>query len=133
MDAFEFHIDEPNRLLTVVMRGFWDMPTYRAYDTQIAGQLAALNRLPAPRACLVDARSFSVQPQDVAEAILEGFERRLPLYPPRTARVVGSAIGRSQAVRITRAAGHGVFTTLDEAMAWLRADGASSDGKANAA
>lgn len=124
MKAFEFQIDKDQRLLTVVLRGFWDIPTYFAYDLQVTEHLKALNRLPPPRSCLVDAREFLVQPQDVADGMSHGLAQRLPLYPPRTARVVGFAICRSQAVRMTSMTEHGVFTAIEPAMAWLSEDSA---------
>lgn len=64
--------------------------------------------------------------------MVHGLVQRLPLYPPRTARVVGSAICRSQAVRMTSMTGHGVFTAIEPAMAWLSEDSADMHDSAAA-
>ena len=138
MSEFEFNLDRGKRLLTVVMRGFWDARIYQAYDAQLRLELAALNRLPAPRACLVDAREFAIQCQEVADMMREGVQKRLHLYPERTVRLVSRAISRSQAARMTSVTNQRVFETLETAIDWLFSDapqpnGASTDGTAAAA
>jgi len=117
--GFEFALDRNRRLLTVVMRGFWDVATYRAYDAQLRAQLTELSRLPTPRACLVDARDFEIQSMEVAEMMRDGVAQRLPLYPERTARLVARAISRGQAGRMTNDPKHRVFDALGPAMDWL--------------
>jgi hypothetical protein len=125
VDAFAFHLDPHRSLLTVVMRGFWDLPTYLAYDAQISEQLKILGHLPPPRGCLIDAREFAVQSQELMNQMIEGLHRRLPLYPERTARVVTSAVARSQATRVGNAVGQGVFSTIEAATAWLMEEGSA--------
>lgn len=127
MAEFEFDLDRSRRLLTVVMRGFWDAHIYSAYDAQLRLELAALSRLPAPRACLVDAREFAIQSQQMADLLREGVEKRLPLYPERTVRLVSRAISRGQAARMTNVTNQRVFDALEPAMDWLFGDNAQAD------
>ena len=123
MDAFAFHMDPHRSLLTVVMRGYWDLPTYLVYDVLISEQLKMLSRMPPPRGCLIDAREFAVQSQELMNRMIEGLHRRLPLYPERTARVVTSAVARSQALRVGNAVGQNLFSTIEAATAWLMEEG----------
>jgi len=119
MSRFEFKLDRGRRLLTVTVRGFWDVQIYRAYDAQIRAELAALRQLPAPQACLIDAREFAVQSREVADLLRDGLAKRLPLYPERTVRLVSSAITRGQASRMTNDPTHQVFDAIEPAMEWL--------------
>jgi len=119
VSEFEFNLDRDRRLLTVAIRGFWDVQIYRAYDVRLRVELAALKRLPAPRACLVDARDFAIQSMEVAGLMREGVTERLPLYPERTARLVSRAISHAQAARMTNDVGHRVFDDIESAMDWL--------------
>jgi len=123
VDAFAFHIDPHRSLLTVVLCGFWDLPTYLAYDAQISEYLKILGHLSSPRGCLIDAREFAVQSQKVMNTMIEGLHRRLPLYPERTARVVTTAVARSQALRVGNEVGQGLFSTIEAATAWLMEEG----------
>ena len=137
MSEFEFNLDRGKRLLTVVMRGFWDTSIYQAYDAQMRLELSTLGRLPAPRACLVDARDFDIQSRQLADMLRDGVEKRLHLYPERTVRLVSSAIARGQAGRMANVANQRVFDSLEPAMDWLfsdaQADCASTGGTAAAA
>lgn len=119
MSEFEFDLDREKRLLTVVMHGFWNAQTCCAYDAQMRAQLAALGRLPAPRACLVDARDFAIQSKEVADLLQDGVAKRLSLYPERTVRLVSRAISRGQAARMTNDPSHRVYDSIDEALGWL--------------
>ena len=119
MTEFEFSLDPGRRLLTVVVRGFWDAHIYRAYDAQLRAELTELRRLPAPRACLVDCRDFAVQTMEIANMMRDGVADRLSLYPERTARLVARAISRGQAARMTSDSSHHVFEDVEPAMDWL--------------
>jgi hypothetical protein len=119
VSEFEFNLDGKRRLLTVTIRGFWDVQIYRAYDAQLRAELSGLKRLPAPRACLVDARDFAIQSMEVASLMRDGVAERLSLYPERTARLVSRAISHTQAARMTNEVGHRVFDTIEPAVDWL--------------
>jgi len=122
VSEFEFNLDRDQRLLTVTIHGFWDVPIYRAYDARLRVELAGLKRLPAPRACLVDARDFAIQSMEVANLMREGVTERLALYPERTVRLVARAISHAQAARMINHPGHRVFDDLEPAMDWLFSD-----------
>jgi hypothetical protein len=119
VSEFEFSLDRDRRLLTVAIRGFWDVQIYRAYDARLRVELAGLKRLPAPRACLVDARDFAIQSMEIANLMREGVTERLALYPERTVRLVARAISHAQAARMINHAGHRVFDDIGPAMDWL--------------
>ena len=119
MSKFEIVLDPHRRLLTVTLRGFWDVQTYRDYDVEVTAQLRRLNQLKTAKACLVDAREFSIQSKEVADLMIEGVARRLPLYPERTARLVSCAISRSQAARMANTTDQRVYETIDDALDWL--------------
>ena len=127
MQKFEIVLDAQRRLLTVTLRGFWDVPTYRAYDAELTAQLGRLNQIKAAKACLVDAREFAVQSKEVADLMMDGVAKRLPLYPERTARLVSCAISRSQAARMAKTTDQRVFESVGQALDWLL------DGQAAAA
>jgi len=119
VQKFEIVLDTHRRLLTVTLRGFWDVQTYRAYDAELTAQLARLNQIRAAKACLVDAREFAVQSKEVADLMMEGVAKRLPLYPERTARLVSCAISRSQAARMANTTNQRVFESPADALDWL--------------
>lgn len=119
MSKFEIVLDAHRRLLTVTLRGFWDVSTYRDYDAELTGQLRRLNQVKAAKACLVDAREFAIQSKEVADLMIEGVAQRLPLYPERTARIVSCAISRSQAARMGKTSDQRVYDSVDEALDWL--------------
>jgi len=119
VSKFEIVLDPHKRLLTVTLRGFWDVQTYRDYDAEVTAQLRRVSQLKAAKACLVDAREFAVQAKEVADLMMEGVARRLPLYPERTARLVSCAISRGQASRMAKTTEQRVYETIDEALDWL--------------
>jgi len=119
VSKFELILDSDRRLLTVVMRGFWDARVYHDYDVQLSAQLLRLRQLKGSQACLVDARDFAVQPRDVADLLRDGIAKRLHLYPERTVRLVSCALSRSQAARMTNSGAHRVYDSMDEALGWL--------------
>ena len=119
MPKFEIILDPHQRLLTVTLRGFWDAQTYRDYDAEVTAQLRRLSQLKPAKACLVDAREFAVQSKEVADLMIEGVAKRLPLYPERTARIVSCAISRSQAARMANTTDQRVFESVEEALDWL--------------
>ncbi|MBW8744094.1 MAG: hypothetical protein JF628_07075 [Sphingomonas sp.] len=120
MPDFEFDLDAPQGLLTVRLLGFWNVETVARYGQELAAHLQKLAQLRPPRACLVDARSFAIQTKEVAERQVQIVGSLLPLYPERTARVVGSAIARQQASRMATNSSHRVFDSIDDALQWLR-------------
>jgi hypothetical protein len=119
VSEFEFNLDRDRRLLTVTIHGFGEVQIYRAYDARLRVELAGLKRLPAPRACLVDARDFAIQSMEVANLMREGVTERLALYPERTVRLVARAISHAQAARMINHVGHRVFDDIEPAMDWL--------------
>jgi len=119
VSKFEIILDPHRRLLTVTLRGFWDVQTYCDYDAEVTAQLRRLNQLKAAKACLVDAREFSIQSKEVADLMVEGVAKRLSFYPERTARVVSCAISHSQAARMGKSSDQRVYDSVDEALDWL--------------
>lgn len=118
-DDFEFELDPTKRLLTIRLRGFWDMATVERYGEALPNHLRQLRRLPPPRACLVDAREFAIQGKATADRQVEIVTAALPLYPERTARVVSGAISHKQAARMSNSASHRVFDQIESALSWL--------------
>ncbi|HWI85847.1 MAG TPA: hypothetical protein VNT42_05920, partial [Sphingomonas sp.] len=116
---FELSLDMTRRLLTVVMRGFWDAQVYKDYDEQLTAQLRRVRLLGPPMSCLVDASEFAIQSKEIADLMREGIAKRLHLYPSRTARLVSCAISRGQAARMTSATSHRVFDSREAACEWL--------------
>jgi len=127
VSEFEFSLDRDRRLLTVTIRGFWDVQIYRAYDARLRIELAGLKRLPAPRGCLVDARDFAIQSMEIATLMRKGVTERLALYPERTVRLVARAISHAQAARMIDHVGHRVFDDIEPAMDWLLGQNAQPD------
>jgi hypothetical protein len=119
MDPFEFELDMAKRLLIIRLHGFWDLPAVERYAEALTHHLRRLRQLPAPRACLVDARDFAIQGRAIADRQVEIVTAALPLYPERTARVVSSAISHKQAARMSTSPSHRVFDQIEPALSWL--------------
>ena len=109
------------RLLTITMRGIWDMAQIETFKASVATAVAEIKRSSAENLfdVLVDLREHPLQPRDVAEAlemVVAGLERG-----PRRAAVVTSpsALHRLQATRLGRSRDAHVFTSLDDANQWL--------------
>lgn len=109
------------RLVTITMSGFWDMGVVDAFrfQTQEAIRRFVAEGCPADELLiLIDRRDQPAQPQDVVAAI-QRIAAENNGYARRSAVLVGGALNKMQTGRINQVSQTNVFTSEDEALAWL--------------
>jgi len=109
----------PCKFLHIVMRGYWDQPTF---DRFAVGHEQAHRRLHAADGldrALVDGRDFAVQDKQISEQFGALIVRNMAWLARRTATVVPAHPNKLQAERAggDMAARHSIG--MDEAQAWL--------------
>jgi len=119
MKPFEVSVDLQRRQLNMVMRGFWDMPTFEAFASEFTRALHQLHRHGGALLALVDGREFAVQSKDVLMRFGAVMQDNAPLLAKRTASVVPAELNRMQSARVAESITNRHFTTIEEAAAWL--------------
>lgn len=121
MTAYSIETDARQRLISIVMRGYWDQATFDTFAIDYERAMIGMFRSGGLTYALVDGREFSIQAKDISEQFAALIARCKPYHARRTASVVPSHLNKLQAER----AGNGgeliarYFTDMDAAKAWL--------------
>ncbi len=117
---FEIKSDTHNKIIHIVMRGFWTIETAQSYfleKNKALDDMLVIGKTIDTIKVLIDTTEWEVQPRGVAE-LIDNAENK----PVKTAVVNRSEIlQRKQAQRIA-SDGYQFFLSKDEAMAWLLKD-----------
>lgn len=127
MEPFEVSADTARHLLSIRMRGFWDMATFDAFALKFEAALHMLHRTGGCALALVDGREFAVQSKEVLAAFGAVMAKNAPYLAKRTASVVPTELNRMQAARVAETLSRRDFTTVEAAEAWLFGEG-GADG-----
>jgi hypothetical protein len=119
MPPFEFKTDNRRSLLSIVVRGYWDMATFKAYADTFRLELRKMKLRGGCRRCLMDASDFAVQHADITKALQALADSFPPDCPELMAGVSGSKLGELQARHAGGSDTRRVFATIEAAEAWL--------------
>ena len=119
---YDITYDEPTRLLTLRMSGFWDEPTMSAFEAEIRTLFARLRHLPEHGGrVLVDAHGFEVQ----APAMIDRIAKMTQSVGGKVDRFAllnsGSTLQRRQIQRVLPPDRLRLFSHRKEALEWLAA------------
>lgn len=119
---FEVNAERELRMLRIIMRGFWDAETMRAYSIEVRNKMAELMQARGCRYILIDMIDFAIQSQAIAEGHAANLRMVRDRGEARVALVMQSALSKLQAARVASDTGHKTFATVAEARAWLLSD-----------
>jgi hypothetical protein len=118
---FEIRLDKPQRFAHIVVHGFWNDEWMTRYESDVRRTYLELKQLGGTTKLLVDHRGCPVQAAKYVERAKRMIARLQHLRPERVAILVSDTLVKMQ---MTRALAPGrdtrvIFTSEDEAMAWL--------------
>ncbi len=119
MQPYDVTADTARQLLTITLRGFWDMPTFEAFRAEFEKALRTLHHAGGCEVALVDGSEFAVQSQEVLEGFEQVMRANVPYLAKRTASVVPAALNRLQASRVAETLARRDFHSRADAEAWL--------------
>lgn len=119
MEPYDISVDPSRRMLSMTMRGFWDMTTFEAFAKAFSQALRQLHRMGGCELALVDGSEFSVQSRDVLMRFGEVMRENEPYLAKRTASIVATELNRLQATRVGEVLNRRDFSNRADAEAWL--------------
>ena len=119
MTPYSIETDARTRSLHIVMRGYWDQPTFDSFAQDYERAVRRAHGGGGLRTALVDGREFSVQSKLISEQVGALIARNMPYLAKRTASVVPAHLNKLQAERAGGDLAARYFTDIDEATAWL--------------
>jgi hypothetical protein len=119
MAAYSIQTDAGHRSLHIVMRGYWDQPTFDVFSREYEQAVRSMHTSGGLAKALVDGREFAVQAKEISEQFGALIARNLPFLAKHTATVVPAHLNKLQAERAGGELAAHYFTDIDEACAWL--------------
>lgn len=119
MQPYDVTADTRRHLLSITLRGFWDMTTLEAFEAEFEKALRTLHRKGGCEIALVDGSEFAVQSKEVLERFEQMMRANAPYLAKRTASVVPAELNRLQAARVTDMLTRRDFYSRADAEAWL--------------
>ncbi|HWJ71044.1 MAG TPA: hypothetical protein VNS79_13470 [Sphingobium sp.] len=119
MPAYRIDADPARGLLTIVMHGYWDQPTFDRFAAEYGRTLRQMHASGKLDHALVDGRAFAVQARSISDQFRDLIARHSPWMARRTATVVPAQLNKLQAERTGEAIEAHYFTDKDAARAWL--------------
>ena len=119
MSPYTIETDEGLRFLHIVMRGYWNQPTFDDFAHAYEKALMHMHRTGGLEIALIDGREFAVQSRSISEQFWALITRHKPWLAKRTASVVAGHLNKLQAERAGGELAAHYFTDMAEARAWL--------------
>jgi len=119
MQPYSIETDPARRLLTIVMRGYWDQPTFDQFAGEYSQTIRAMHASGRLHFALIDGRDFAVQARQISDQFRDLIAAHQSYVAPRTATVVPTHLNKLQAERTGEAIAARYFTDMAEAEAWL--------------
>ncbi len=119
MSAYSIETDAKRRMLSIVMRGYWDQPTFDHFAAEYSDTMRMMHRSGGLALALIDGREFAVQSSEISEQFRDVIARNQPYHAKRTATVVPTHLNKLQAERAGEKLIACYFIDMDEAKAWL--------------
>ena len=117
---FEISFDPDERLLRLVLQGFWTMPVFEDFDQAFRAAVHRASRDGQSFNMLSDSRNFPVQTPDVGMAFGRASEEIAVKCGGKCAIVVASTLNKLQVKRALPMPTVEAFTSIEEAMQWLK-------------
>lgn len=116
---FEIDYEPTTACLRVVSRGFWDVPTARAFHRELSVTFAEIAAVGRTIKLLSDARTFAIQAPEVAAVFSDAafMMSRVPIE--KWAIVQPKALQRLQFRRTSPGYASRAFDTIEDALRWL--------------
>lgn len=119
---FQFNLELPLHLLTIVRTGVWSLDTVHAYEIALRRELKLLHAGGGPTCCILDVRAIGAQSPQVSQALHMVVQRLGPLNVDRSAVVTATGISKLEAKRMADENAE-VFTAMVLARDWAIAAG----------
>lgn len=119
MKPYDVDVDFPRKLLSLHLRGFWDLATFAAFAVEFENALRLLHRHGGCEVALVDGSAFAVQSREVMERFARVMQDNAGMLAKRTATIVPAELNRMQSARVGENIARRDFATRAEAEAWL--------------
>lgn len=119
MSAYSIETDAPRRMLSIVMRGYWDQPTFDRFAVEYSDTMLKMHSSGGLALALIDGREFAVQCKEISEQFRDVIARNQPYHAKRTATVVPAQLNKLQAERTGETLVACYFIDMVEAKAWL--------------
>lgn len=119
MTPYSIDTDPARRLLTIVMRGYWDQPTFERFAAEYSRKIRQMHASGTLDNALIDGREFAVQARAISDQFRDLIAAHTPYMAKRTATVVPAHLNKLQAERAGEAIDARYFTDMAEAEAWL--------------
>lgn len=117
--SYAVAIEPENRLMRVVVRGFWSVAMLPDYVAELLRQVAALKAGGGCDRVLVDMSDFPIQSRDIADAHCRYILHSRTETGASTAIITNGVFSRLQAKRMAHVAGHELFEEEASARSWL--------------
>ncbi|SDD22269.1 hypothetical protein SAMN05444678_110147 [Sphingomonas sp. YR710] len=115
--------DDARRLLTAELKGFWDMRTFTAYQSELRALHAKIRVRHGNYRFLAESSEFAVQSPEISMAFEQLANDLSSGNKGPFAIVAGTRINKMQAQRVLPTPNLRVFMDRDEAIAWLFEEG----------
>ncbi|OJY69645.1 MAG: hypothetical protein BGP16_07755 [Sphingobium sp. 66-54] len=119
MTPYSIDTDPARRLLTIVMRGYWDQPTFERFAAEYSRKIRQMHASGTLDNALIDGREFAVQARTISDQFRDLIAAHTHYMAKRTATVVPAHLNKLQAERAGEAIDARYFTDMAEAEAWL--------------
>jgi hypothetical protein len=120
---FRLSYDDARRLLTAELKGYWDMPTFMAYQSDLRALHGKIRQRHGNYRFLAESAEFAVQSPEVGMAFEQLARDLNSSNKGPFAIVTRTRINKMQAQRVLPAPNLRVFMDRDEAIAWLFEEG----------
>lgn len=120
---FSFSYDPARVLLTVVQKGYWNLPVFRDYERDYLAHHERIRLTHRNYRVFADCRDYPVQSTEIGEAFARLFDKLMGENKGHYAIVAASTLNKMQAKRAIPQPNVQVFTDPDEAMEWLFEEG----------
>lgn len=118
MNDFTIEADARQKLLHIVMRGYWTQPIFDEFAKDYSRAIRRIHATGLDH-CLVDGRGFAVQSRDISDQFGALIASNAPYFAKRTASVISTQLSKMQAERAGESLDARYFTDMDLARAWL--------------
>ncbi len=120
---FSFTYDSEHILLTIVQAGYWPMSVFRDYERTYLLHHDRIRLTNKNYRVFADCRDYPVQSTEIGEAFGALFGKLMNENKGHYAIIAASTLNKIQAKRAIPQPNVQVFSEVDEAKAWLFAEG----------
>ena len=127
---FEIAVDERAGIVRLVLRGFWTLADFQAFEAGLSDSVGRARRHHAVIGLFSDSTAFKIQSSEVGDAFARAMGLGDSVHSGPSAIVVGSMLNKFQAERALGSSRVRIFTDFDEAERWVGTELAKARGGA---